>query len=185
MTTLVRSTKYRIRLRSDIQAERVFLRYQRVAFSAAKRIATKCNRPISEMSEEALAKLGEMASDWNNAYDPDRGSSPCTWIYTKVYYHLLSICVAKQRHREVDLPPTNDIKAKDSWLEQFKRELGEEANALIRIIIEAPSETFRGVMGKDTARARILVMNHLREWGWDEDKIDTVWTEVQLCLESV
>lgn len=178
----------RRRVRISMKPEQVFNRFQRVVCSVARRIAKRTGRPYYEMTEEAISKLGEMSADWRSVltFDPKRGVVPCTWIYAKVYYHLLNLCDARLRRREIDFPNSPDLDTythRPSWFERIASELSSEAVAIIRIVLEAPSEMVRDFMRKkDPARARVALVNHLHQLGWSDEKIDAAWNEVQACL---
>lgn len=171
-------------LRIRMGSERVFARYEKIACTAARAVARKCNRTHQEMAEEAISHLGEMAADWGNrrVFDPNRGAKPVTWIYSKIYYHLLNMCFHKHRKREVGLPANPVLEARVSWVERVTREMSDEAKALVCIVVEAPEQLMKEFR-REPIHARLCLLKHLQqEQGWADEKIDAVWTEVQECL---
>ena len=207
----------RRRTKISLKPERVFLQYTGIARSAARRVSERTGWKRYDLIDEATSKLGEMAADWSNprVYDPTRGAVPCTWIYAKVFYHLLNFCQFKIQKREIGLPeghqPDIDtfygynpdgedeqdppgrrkdqsqmdspvFRHHESWLERFLSELSDEAQALVRIVIEAPRELAREFRRRDPAQIRIALLTHLQRQGWSDERIDAAWSEIQSCL---
>lgn len=210
----------RRRTHISLKPERVFLQYTGIARSAAKRISERTGWKKYELIDEATSKLGEMAADWSNprVYDPTRGAVPCTWIYAKLFYHLLNFCRFKIQKREIGLPeghqpdidtfygycPDDEqdeqddstgprrkdrgqvdspvFRHRESWFERFLSELSDEAQALVRIVIEAPEELAREFRRRDPVQVRIALLSHLQRQGWSDEKIDAAWSEIQSCL---
>jgi hypothetical protein len=168
-------------LKITMKPARRFQRYTKVACSAARHVSRKSGRKIQEMNEEAISYLGLVATDWDNFFDPTRGVTPCTRIYSAIRWYLVNICCRSIRKREIKSPDTDLHPAKINWLERLSQELGDEALSLIKIILETPNELVKAFRGHPT-QARLALITYLQETGWTDEQIDAAWSEVQSCL---
>lgn len=182
----IKRRQYCIKVPAQIQALRIFQRYKRVAFSAAKRVTEKTGRFYHEMADVAIEKLGSLASTWAKKFDRSQ-SQACTYVYSQCYWACMVDVAFKNRKREVDLPEGDEAPfiARMPWLESFMQELSDEGRALVRIVLEAPAGLSSVFTKSPTAEARLALMEHLRRRSWSEEQIDVAWTEIQENLECL
>lgn len=176
------AARTRVVLPTSVKSERIYDRYQRVAFSAARRVSERTGRPYEEMVEEAAAKLGELAAEWDR-FDP-RMSCACTWVYTTVYWHLVTLASGFVRRREVELQEECDAPMRVGWLDRLAQELSEEGRSLLQTILEAPAAVVDELRfhPRELWRVRLRAIEYLRGLRWSEERIDAAWTEVQEAL---
>jgi hypothetical protein len=160
----------------------------------ASKMAFSFCLPVREVLEEARSYFAVLLCEKWVDYDSSR-SSPMTWIYTKVRYHLLTYC-RKRKKEESRLSELEDTPASPHWIQEMWCELGQEGRSLLRIIFEAP-----GVLGEELwewrsrygrvrmrlkpqgylrAHAKDCVLSYLRdEAQWDEEYIERAWRQLE------
>lgn len=173
----------KIKIPDDIRAERLFVKYEKLALSAARAIAAKYGRSYSELADESLSILARLVVEKWDSFDPSKASA-CTWIYQKVYFNLANHCVALSKHfnREgtpIDAEPPHRGRTR---LEALFAEIGEEGRALLNIIVNAPGDLAYSLSPNAPVRSVNAIRRHLRDEGWDDETTERAWTQLEVSL---
>lgn len=199
----------------NVRAE-LFVRYQAMAVDISRKIATRFNRPYAEMEEEALSQLAWVCARWTNPengsrYNGKKDAAPQTWIYQCVYWHLWIYAEKEGKRRQVALQEADGKEVQCGWAEGVLGEVGEEAQALLRVLFEAPGEVagalwrteeqrnvvLNGVsvpvevrapkqrLTKVAGRGREAVSSYLQGRGWEDGQIERAWHEVACAVGGV
>ena len=162
----------------------MFQQYKPMAYKLGAQFAKRFGKSTNEMQDEALSILGDNIADWQNHFDPSRASRT-TWIYRRLYWHLLNYCTRNGRPMasiEAATEKGFDVEARPDLITTLAQNLGEEAMELVRLIIESPHEIAEDLSATTCRRARGAVRKYLLNRGWPETCIHRVWQEVRECL---
>lgn len=118
-------------------------------------------------------------------YDPEK-STITTWLYQMAYYQMLSFCTNPVTHRDIPTPeedPVFERLEEESWLNGFLRRLSEDAELLVKAVIEAPEE-LKNIVRESAPKASCKFLRRYmrRKFHWDAERIEKTWEEVKLCL---
>lgn len=173
----------------------LWVRYHGLALSLAMRFSRTHGKPLRELVDEvegALAVL--LCGDWKRF----EGSS--TWMYTKLYWHLMEYCRRETKRAmesldvsAVEEEPPAILAVTPGWLEVMWSELGQEGRMLLRVVFEAPGAlaeelwTTRRRCGikravlrrKGPEQMKKAVLLHLQRERWPEEQIRMAWKQVQ------
>jgi len=175
-----------IRNLSPARQAQKFHKYIGLARHIAVRLAHKHGLPLDDVVAEAESLLAVLLCDkW--VCDTGR-SSESHWIYQKLYWAILDYCTRKRpRYFTFSEVSTDeypfDAASNPSILTRLRRELGDDAKEIVRIILNAPIEIADDVRASCPARARKAIQRHVRAvWGWRPHRIDKAWREVAACI---
>lgn len=192
----------------NVRAE-LFVRYQRMVYSIAKKISVRFNRPYYEVVDEALGHLAGLCGHWLEKYDPKKGAQPQTWIYQCVYWSLWVHYDRESKAKRVELQEVEEREAPRSWAETVLSEVGDEGRALLTVLFEAPGEVAKvlwsvepqkkvkvegTVVPVEVKKPRMRTVHARRhgkkaitrylkkELGWAEERVQRAWAEVEACV---
>lgn len=169
------------------RAEALFIKYEKLALSAASAVSKRMGVRYSELQDEALSILGRLVFEQWDSFDVEK-SCASTWIYTKVYRYLQNHCIRRgtRSKRESLLQDENHpaTEMKRSPLEKLLAEVGDEGWALLRILFEAPGELAHSLTPQAPARSEASIRRYLTEGRWKPETIERAFSQVQHCLAS-
>jgi len=189
------------------EKEEMFFKYRTAADEVAYKFSLKYNRSPEETKDHTDFALAVLIFQ-GLSYDPSK-SSLRNWIKVKVYWYLQEIyhsgkyphCSGIQERRGNDEIPCSDIlplwedgevsppaslSAKPNWIQNLIIEAGEEAQALLQILRDAPDDLIKGICPAQ-GRVNVTKQNNLRtylidtlDWPWE--KVDRAFEGIQSCL---
>jgi hypothetical protein len=151
-------------------------------------IATVIHRSGSYTKEISHASL---CAEWDregSTYQYDGRVSPSTWMWHNLYWFLTTFCQRSQPKYstftaiQTDPERPVEFQAKPRRMEGLLRELGEDARTVVMTIIEAPAEIASGVKWWRGKNAWHRVWSYLSEQGWEVERINRAWKEVEVAL---
>lgn len=143
-----------------------------------------------------------ICADWytEKARKPETPARPhastTTWVYRKLYFHLLTYATRKQSKEtnfttmggdsETDFSDTKA--APQRWIDRLLISIGRDAKVIIETILFGPSELLDELIPKrtktedkfsppETARAAVASMID-----WEDERFTTAWTEIEQAL---
>lgn len=171
----------------------LFKKYIPMTYSMANKFSAKYKLPHAEMEDEAQSALAMIVAKWEMEGAKDSTGSPSTWIYQKMFWHLLTYCTRKQpkeiRFSAIERETPIDPPHKTGWLEGLVRTLGEDARIVANTILFAPAEIVEDI--KDNLRprshrarekARAAVEGYLVDQGWTGERFAAAWWELAVAL---
>jgi hypothetical protein len=165
------------------EKEKLFERLKGIAFTVASKFAMKFNIPYNVIADEAVYALGKnIYEKWERVYNPAT-SKETTWAYQIVYWHLKTFCTLMPPEQTMGDRDPIELTAKTNWLNALFLELSEEGTALVKTIINAPSEIAKDIAPNTCYKAREAVKTYLiDEEDWPRAKLFKAWEEVRSCL---
>lgn len=144
------------------------------------------SQQFEELKSEAIRMYGEIAEYWN----PREESSLKSFIGKSIYQNLqVNKLVKKDRHLFLDDEtmeafPSEENPERRSIFEDVIEELGEDAQEIVKIILNTPSE-WKEIWKADTCtRRRATLTKILRGYGWGINRIQAVYSEIKTALFS-
>ena len=126
-----------------MNAEEIWAQYENMFHSIANRIAGAGAPMHDDLVQEGFLGVMEKLPSYDST-----ASSVSTWVYRVARFRMLDFIRAGARNGPVldvtdsgeDEKPGLALPARTSWLENLLTEMGDEAQALIHAILEAPEE---------------------------------------------
>lgn len=179
----------------------------KMAWSHAGTFAAKFPKINPEdIKDEAESCLGLIIAEWANDEPPKGypGPATCTptgWIYWKMYYHLLTFCMRKQRKEMIftDLStgsqeaPSEEAQHQfphqENRFDQILRMLGKDAQIIATTILHGPAELVEDLVSiatmrkKKTTNREQLAMTAINEFfDWPNTRFLQAWEEIREAL---
>lgn len=164
--------------------------YTPLAYRHAAKFAATYKIPFNDVADEAISGLGLIAMAWNESGDPS--CSPdgrTTWVYQKLYWHLLTFCTRKQPRERCFTSVTKDedvqidAPAKTGWFEGLLHTLGDDARDIVEIIVNAPAELAEEIRPRKPAKTAKAIQNYVeRYFDWEPTRVMNAWAEVEAAL---
>ena len=166
-------------------AEVLFIKYEKLALSAASAVSRRTGVPYSELEDEARSLLGGLVFEEWDRFDAEKACAS-TWIYTKVYRYLQNYVsrgrpVWRAKGKRVDVDKV-EVEVKSSKVDSILSEVGDEGWALLKIIIEAPGELANSLTPTAPARTVTTIRRYLSDGHWKTETIDRAFSQVEHCL---
>lgn len=171
--------------------EALYHKYLPLARHLANRFARRYGRRAEELAEEAEDKLTMLVATWDDHYLP-KLSSPCSYIYSRVYYHLLTCCVRPGRaptpmsHVETTTGRAVDAQAHPGRAQRLRSLLGEltdDARLVVEVVLNTPSALAEDLKLSSVRRAQEALRDYLVDYhNWDERRLQKAWSEVAVTL---
>lgn len=121
-------------------------------------------------------------------FDPEKGTKLSSWLYTKIWFGLMSFMRKELRHHHLD--NVDDLQERSCnpnlFLSDLRGSLSEEANAIVSLILDTPRDfELLLCMNRANSRQRVLatLREHLGDSGWDDDDVERHITEIT-CVMS-
>lgn len=143
----------------------------------------KTRLTMTELMEEAEYALAIVIIEWDRYKESI--CSPSTWVWRRIYWKLLDVIrndakkPAPQNIEKVTAP------AKTSWISRLFREIGEEATALVQVIITAPADIADDIKIQAPKKSQETLKKYFSEMGWSTEKYRRAWREVEECLSGL
>jgi hypothetical protein len=118
-------------------------------------------------------------------YDPKKGCLS-TLMYKSIWGSMKNLCIDPRPSREVPMDVTDPVfavEAREPWLPNFLRELGEDALLLVTSALESSLEL--KIIISETAPVtgqRAIKKYANKVLGWNPQRVNHAWKEISACL---
>lgn len=180
----------------------IFIGHLPLAWKLAGKFSRFYGLPYDDVKDEAEGALGLICADYHTerARKPEtatrRYASTITWVYRKLYFHLLTYATRKQSKEtnfttmggdsETDF--SDNRAAPQRWIDRLLMSIGRDAKVIVETILFGPAELLDELMPSrvkeedriappETARAAVASMID-----WEDDRFKAAWTEIEQAL---
>jgi hypothetical protein len=181
---------------TESRAAAMVEKYQRLAWAEGRKFARRTGRCPTACAEAGQEILHNCLMEWDESAPEMKEANR---IRKFIRWRLVDYFRTHEKSRarleihpmdfsepeeEEDFSPELEqvITGRPSWSECLLRELGEEGQAVVRLILHGPAEILEDMMPTTHARAARTIRKHLADHGWEFEKINRAWREVQACL---
>jgi hypothetical protein len=187
---------------TDTEKVKIYNQYLPMVYRMAGRFSRVYGMPFQDMVDEGQSILGRLAATWDSGkfpFDPAKANAT-SWVYRNLFWDLTTLCSRACKNRAIPFSSLEredrpiDLPSKSSWMDNLLREVGEDAKILLQTILDAPAEitedVFGVLRGKDSTpyrsrrvdKAWDVLQSYLVSCGWEPNRIDAAWHEVEVSL---
>ena len=139
------------------------------------------NEVFDELLSEAYWGIVQNAPK----YDPAKARLS-TWIYQAAYYSAKTYCINPKNKRYVPTEledPIFERAEAESWLSGFLRGLGDDAEFLVAVILEAPGELGEILRDASPREIKRALKRHVKKTcGWTLPRWESACNEIKVRL---